>query len=108
MSAMSPNTKRTIFIASGIVAVIIIGAIVYSSFTKQIDDTPQGFNEMIEKVGKKNPAILAWWESLPLNKQIQIESTITPEILTMMYNELTKSNPSEQSLNILRKLGYQG
>jgi hypothetical protein len=105
---MSPNIKKGILIAIGVSAIIIVGAVVISRIRKPVANTPQGFNELIEKVKKVHPEIYAWWEGLDVSKQISIENSMSTEILTILRDELTKRNYSEQARQLLRNAGYIG
>lgn len=105
---MNQNVKKGILIALGVSALIIIGVVVINRFKKPAENTPQGFNEMIEKAKKVHPEIYAWWEGLDISKQVSIENSMTTEILTILRNELTKRNYSEQARQLLRNAGYVG
>lgn len=105
---MNQNVKKGILIALGVSALIIIGVVVINRFKKPAENTPQGFNEMTEKAKKVHPEIYAWWEGLDISKQVSIENSMTTEILTILRNELTKRNYSEQARQLLRNAGYNG
>lgn len=105
---MSSNIKKTILISLGVATTVLVGILIYNRFKKPLDNTPQGFNELIERVAKKHPELMSWWEGLPIEKQIVIENTMTPELLDFLSQELTKKEISEQAKNVLRKAGYVG
>lgn len=105
---MSPKTKKGIFIAVGVATLIIITVVVINKLKKPVDDTPQGFNKLIEKSAKDHPELLAWWESLSIENQIAIENNMTPELLAFLSKELTKKNLSEDAKKLLSKAGYKG
>ncbi len=105
---MSPNVKKGILIALGIATTVVVGILIYNKFKKPVEDTPQGFNELAERVQKSHPEIYAWWEGLTINQQIHIEASMTPEILAFLSKELTKKNLSPEAMNLLSKAGYKG
>lgn len=105
---MSPNVKKGILIGLGVTSAIVVGILIYNKFKKPISNTPQGFNELAERITKYHPEIYAWWEGLTINQQIQIENSMTPEILDFLSKELTKRQISDQAKDILRKAGYKG
>lgn len=104
---MNPTLKKGIFITLGVAAVIVVGLLVYNKLKKPVSDTPQGFNELIERVQKIHPEIYAWWEKISINQQIQIENSMTPEILVILSKELVKKNLSEEAKLLLSKAGYR-
>lgn len=105
---MSPNVKKGILIALGITSAVVVGILIYNKFKKPIADTPQGFNELAERITKSHPEIYAWWEGLTIGQQIQIENSMTPEILAFLSREFTKKELSDQAKELLRRVGYRG
>lgn len=98
--------KKGIFIAVGVSLVVLTGIILYNKFKKPVEDTPQGFNELIERAEKVHPELYAWWERLSINSQINIENSMTPEIMAFLSKELTKKSLTEETKLLLKKVGY--
>ena len=104
---MNATLKKGIFITIGVAAVVVGGLLLYNKFKKPVSNTPQGFNELVERVSKIHPEIYAWWEKLTISQQIQIENSMNVEILDLLNKELTKNNPSDQAMELLRRAGYK-
>ncbi len=103
---ISQDIKKGIFIALGVSVIIIASVVFYNKFKKPVDDTPQGFNQLIQRTSKDHPELLYWWESLTIEKQIQIENTMTPELLVILSKGLAKKNIPEDVKKLLAKAGY--
>ena len=102
---ITPKVRNGILIGLGAVALIVISTVVYNKF-KIVENSPEGFNGVVEKGKKNHPGVYAWWEALPTAKQIQIESTMTSEALTFLDGEFSKTNLSPEAKVFLRKAGY--
>lgn len=105
---MNTTLKKSIFIAVGVGAVVIIGLVLYNKFKKPVSDTPQGFNTLAERISKSHPEIYAWWENLTISQQIQIENSMTPEVLVILSKGLSGAKISDQAKELLRRAGYNG
>lgn len=103
---MSPQVKKGIFITIGLAVLIVVGIALYNTFKAPVDDTPQEFNKLIEKAKNKHPSLYTWWESLSVEKQINIESGMTSEILTYLDKEFSKGQLSADVKSKLAKYGY--
>ncbi len=104
---MGKNTRNIIITGAVIVTLTVVTIVVYNKL-KVVPNTPEGFNGVVQKAKKAHPEIYAWWESLPTEKQITIESNMSVEILTFLEKELTKNNLSEEAKRLLGKAGYVG
>jgi hypothetical protein len=91
-----------------IVAGLIFGAVVVANRfkAKNVEDTAQGFNGIVERTKKKHPSLYAWWISLTTDKQIIIENSMNEQILTYLSVELAKNELSSDVKEKLAKYGY--
>lgn len=102
---ITPKVRNGIFIGLGAVALIVIGTVIYNK-VKIVENSPEGFNGVVAKGKRNHPGVYAWWEALPIDKQIQIESMMTSETLTFLDKEFGKTNLSQEAKDFLKKAGY--
>lgn len=112
MPTINKSTKQILITTAIIISVFGLGAVIYNVLKNKNKEhstvTAQGFNGIVQKAQKKHPAIYAWWDSLPVQNQISIESAMTPELLTFLDKDFSNRELSEQTKAFLRKAGYVG
>lgn len=105
---MDAKVKK-ILIVSSVALAVVVATIVIVNVVKNRrnpDDTPQGFNQIVERTKKKHPELYTWWESLTIEKKVIIENSMNAEILKYLSIELGKEKLSEEVKKDLAKYGF--